>query len=136
MLKFFLFVVTIFSIGIVHAQSSVVCSWQNSAGRSFSTDGYNWGGSSFSTREDCGIALRATLLSVDFGQGNASGTATFTDKIGVSSSCIVKNLKYPFTQYPNGFSETMERAYEGKSSVAELSKFKSYLDENLAFICH
>jgi len=126
-------ILAIFKSSLVYA--SEPCVWENENGFSFETVGYMWGGSSFSTLDECGVALRATLIFVDFGQGNGTGEITFVDHSGLSYTCEIKTITFPYSEPSPEFKEVMLRASNGKSSASEVAKFRNYIDANLEITC-
>ena len=125
----------LFSQNILAAPADYVCLWQNKADLKLATQGYTFGNGSVSTFEECGIALRAMMMFIDFGQGDGTGTITFTEPSGKSNTCSVQPAKLPFDPQPPAFSDVMWLVYKGRASVVEVSEFKTYLDENLAIDC-
>lgn len=126
--------VILFTASTALARFSDVCLWQG-AGFIFTTTGYSWGGGDFDSLEECTDALRATLIFLDFGQGDSKGEIIFTAKNGEKYFCQMIPRQFPFSKGSEDFNKMMERAYNSNSSAAEIAAYRDYLNENLSLIC-
>ena len=116
--------------------SAEICEWENKAGYTYSTDGHTWGGSDFSSLQECSNIVRAALISIDYGQGDGTGILTFAKAAQEQTLCKVKALKFPYSQAPNGFYDVIQRAFEGTTSAKELEPYQAFLDRNLRVRCN
>lgn len=129
----------------IRETDDVVCGWESPDGFAYRTNGYTWGGGSFSTLEECVVAVKSVLLAIDFGQKRADGEIHFKAPDDTSSAkapsdamatrCQIKSVRFPYSALPQDFIEEMQRGSTYQSSPAKMMRFQSFFDENLEVVC-
>lgn len=115
--------------------SEEVCEWTNLEGASYATEGYTWGGGSFSTLDECGLLIRATLIFAEIAD-KADGKILFKNLSGKKYFCEVKQIPTTLSDPDYEFVELMIRVLYNSASPKELVPFREFLDENIAINCN